>query len=145
MHQAFKILLWIGSLSVGTIAALLLIGIGIATVRRILHGKQPSDGPFPECDVVKAEEQAAKEGWLHRIFVAGDQFFNVLLWRGWPDETISAHAERAAIEGHRWGIAMCWWLDLIQPQHGHKAMSGDIRRAESVEAKEKEVLGVKDN
>ena len=42
-------------------------------------------------DVQQQEAQAAREGYVHRVLVAFDQFVNVI-FRGRPDETISARA-----------------------------------------------------
>lgn len=75
--------------------------------------------------------QAAAEGWVHRILVAFDIFWNVAVWRGQEDETISTHSWRALHEGKAWGKAMNWWLNLFQPDHGWGAACGDLQRAEN--------------
>lgn len=79
------------------------------------------------------EKQAAKEGYIHRVLVAFDIFCNVVFFRGQQDETISSHSARAALEGKLWGIWLSKALDWIQPDHGAKAIAGDVERAENVE------------
>lgn len=80
------------------------------------------------------------EHYLHNVAVAEDQALNALAG-GMPDETISSRAQRAADRGNPLGKVLSEGLDMIQPDHGHKAMAGDIRRAEAVEKIEKDALG----
>ncbi len=81
--------------------------------------------------VLAQERQAAKESWLHRCLVAFDIAVNVILLRGQQDETISTHSWRAQQENKLWGKLMCKWLNGFQPNHGPKAASGDLQRAQS--------------
>jgi hypothetical protein len=76
---------------------------------------------------------------MHRSLVGLDQFVNVLTG-GKNDETISARSQRAADRGNKFGQFMCWWLGKIQPDHGHKAEAGDLRRAEEVKQTETDAL-----
>jgi len=82
------------------------------------------------------EREAACEGYLHRVLVAGDIFTNVLLG-GCPDETISSRCARRALAGKWWGIGMSWFLNLFEADHGAKAMAGDEERAKRVEKLER--------
>lgn len=127
MHHLLSILEWALGLSAITIAALLLIGLFIASLRAVLgHSKV---APWVVGDVATAEKHSAAEGYPHRVLVALDIFCNVVFFFGEQDETISTHAYRAKLWGHWWGIAMTWWLCLIQPNHGQLAASGDLERA----------------
>lgn len=99
-----------------------------------------SETPLTPSQIVKQEERAGKEGYLHRTLVALDQFANVVSG-GNPDETISARSARAAARGGAIGKFMCWWLDKIQPNHGEKAEAGDLERATKVEQIESKALG----
>jgi hypothetical protein len=94
-------------------------------------------------NVAQQETQAASEGWAHRSLVAFDIFWNVFLFFGRPDETISAHAYRAALEGKLWGRLLNGALNLIQADHGAKAAAGDLERAQSIAQTEEKTLGVK--
>lgn len=85
------------------------------------------------------QARAGKEGWFHRSLVAIDICFNVVVLRGLPDETISSHSARAALEGKLWGRVMSWFLDLFQSDHGAKAIAGDLERAENIESVEKKI------
>lgn len=78
------------------------------------------------------ERKASTEGWFHRSLVALDMFVNVVVLRGIPDETISSHASRAALQGKTWGKILSAFLNWFQPDHGPKAQAGDIERAENL-------------
>lgn len=112
----------------GTIAGLILMAWLMATIRALLGDKS---GPWVVADVAIAEAQAAQELWWHRSLVTFDISVNVILLRGQQDETISAHAWRASVEGKLWGRAMNGWLCWIQPNHGQKAAAGDLIRAKN--------------
>ncbi len=95
--------------------------------------------------------RAAKEGYLHRVLVAFDQFWNVVLG-GDPDETISSRAARWAMRGQGgfwfWRIvarAMVAWLDFIQPGHDLGARAGDLVRAQKVEQTEAASLHIQED
>jgi uncharacterized protein YfaQ (DUF2300 family) len=87
--------------------------------------------PLTPEQVAQAEAQAAKEGFLHRTLVGLDIFANVLTG-GNEDETISSRSSRAATQGKKWGIVMSKFLDIFQRDHGPKAQSGDVERAQAV-------------
>lgn len=87
--------------------------------------------PLDPTQTQHEEEQAAKEGYVHRALVGLDQFVNVLTG-GEPDETISSRAARASVKGKIWGKAMSGFLNLFQKDHGAKAQAGDTERAKHV-------------
>ncbi len=126
MHHFFVILEWIFGLSGIAIAGLILMAFAMATIRAWIGVKTQ---PWVPGDVPAAEARAAAEAWPHRVLVVFDIFLNVVVLRGQQDETLSAHAWRAASEGKAWGKAMNAWLGLIQPNHGPLAASGDLERA----------------
>ena len=77
--------------------------------------------------------------YLHNVAVGADQEANVILG-GKPDETISSRAQRAADKGNPLGEVVSDGLDLIQKDHGHKAMHGDLNRAEDIVTTETDAL-----
>jgi hypothetical protein len=96
--------------------------------------------PLTPQEEAQQRQSTAREGYWWRCLVALDIFSNVLLG-GHEDETISSRSARAAEQGKWWGIAMCKFLNLFQADHGPKAQSGDIERAEEVEKLEKDSGG----
>jgi hypothetical protein len=98
--------------------------------------------PLTPAEAQVQEQEAAHEGWLHRDLVAVDIAANVVVLKGQPDETISSHAARADEQGKRWGRWMSRFLDIFQKDHGPKAQSGDIERAENVERLEDNSGGI---
>ena len=67
----------------------------------------------------KFDNDVAKRGRLMRLLLATDQWFNVLLWNGSQDETISSHIHR------RQERATATWFDnmvckvLKKLEHNH--------------------------
>lgn len=99
------------------------------------------DNPVTPIDKNTADKEIAsvyKEGYIHRALVAIDVCINVVLLNGRPDETISSHSARAALEGKTWGIWMCKFLNIFQKDHGEYAMLADEGRAQIIEKVEKE-------
>jgi hypothetical protein len=90
-------------------------------------------------NVAQQEAQTASEGYLQRVLVAFDQFVNVV-FKGRPDETISARAYRAALEGKVWGTVLNWCLNVIQYDHGAMAAAGDLERSLAIAATEEKTL-----
>ena len=90
-------------------------------------------------NVALQEKQASQEGYVHRVLVSFDQFVNVL-FRGRLDETISARAYRASLEGKIWGKVLTGALNLIESNHGAKAAAGDLERSSSIDATETKIL-----
>jgi hypothetical protein len=62
--------------------------------------------------------------YIRRVLVALDQLGNALL-RGYPDETISSRAAKAARRGDRWGCWLCGLLDRLDPGHCEKFIEHD--------------------
>lgn len=98
-----------------------------------------SDTPLTPQQIATAELHASKEGYIRRVLVGFDQFWNVVS-DGLPDETISARSERDALKGELLGKIMVRGLDLIQAHHGEKAEIGDETRAEKVEQVESQSI-----
>ena len=59
-----------------------------------------------------------------RILVALDQLANAVL-NGYPDETISSRAAKAARRGHKWGCVLCKILGWIDKDHCEKVIELD--------------------
>jgi hypothetical protein len=88
--------------------------------------------PLTAAETATEEARVLAEGWIKRSLVAFDQFINVTLFRGRNDETISAHAGRACIEGRLWGETLATFLNIFQVNHCVKAMVGDAVRAKAI-------------
>jgi hypothetical protein len=88
--------------------------------------------PLDPQQTAEQQNEAAHESGIHKDLVAIDQAGNVIFLHGLPDETISAHASRAAAEGHLWGVKLSEFLDWFQKNHGPKAQAGDAERAAEV-------------
>ena len=58
------------------------------------------------------------------LLIALDQFANTVLG-GYPDETISSRAAKAARAGRRWGCILCRLLDQIDKGHCEKSIEAD--------------------
>lgn len=87
-----------------------------------------------------------KESWFHRAAVAVDIAANVLVFDGQQDETMSSHAARLAVEKrsgvrHEVGVIVSEGLDLIEKNHGAKAIAADELRGLNV-AKTEESSGI---
>jgi hypothetical protein len=59
-----------------------------------------------------------------RILVALDQLLNAIL-NGYPDETISSRAAKAARRGERWGCVLCRILHWIDRDHCERVIELD--------------------
>lgn len=136
-------LILVGEIFVAVIASLVTFGLVMTTIRALINGHFVIDGPFTSSDETTAELRASREAWWHKSLVAFDQFFNVFLLNGYPDETISAHAWRKSKQGKWWAVGLSRWLSWIQPNHGAKAAAGDRYRAITVAAIESQALGIK--
>mgnify|MGYP001550900627 CR=1 FL=1 len=62
-----------------------------------------------------------QRAWV--LAIAHDQLANAAA-NGNPDETISSRANRARIEGRRWGCILCRLLDAIDPPDHCKRADG---------------------
>jgi hypothetical protein len=98
--------------------------------------------PMNPANIALAMEKSNHESRIHRWLDAFDIFLNVTFMNGQNDETMSAHAWRASVEGKLWGRAMNWWLCGFQPNHGYQAACGDLQRALNRVAVEKKALGL---
>lgn len=116
-----------GEISGGIVTGMWIVAYAIAGVRRLTKGKFVPE-VINENFYTKYAAQAATHTWPYRILTAFDILVNVI-FRGQADETLSGRAYRASLEKKIWGIVLNYWLDLLQPQHGPKAMVGDIYRA----------------
>lgn len=56
-------------------------------------------------------------GYFGRVLIAIDQFINVLVFNGWPDETISSRLGREKKYGDKAGDLGCAVLDALQDNH----------------------------
>lgn len=67
----------------------------------------------------KFEEDVKKRFRILRLLIALDQFFNVLLWNGSQDETISSHIARRIESGKdTWfDRRICCLLSKIESNH----------------------------
>jgi hypothetical protein len=61
---------------------------------------------------------------VHRILIALDQLINTIL-NGYPHETISSRAEKARLNGKKWGCVLCKVLDRLDPNHCAKSLEAD--------------------
>ena len=122
-----------------TVAALIAMAVVLASIRALIGQISTK---WNSSDVAPAEKLASAEWWPHRSLSAFDIAFNVIVLRGQPDETISTHSYRASLEGKLWGETMIAWLNGIQPNHGPRAASGDLERAQSRVAVLSKLLGV---
>lgn len=100
--------------------------------------------PLTPEQIALQEAHASQEGYIKRDLIGFDQFINVLM-DGSPDETISSRMARWATEEtglkQAIGSAVSRGLDLAQPDHGAKAMAGDLERADNVAAIEQKAEG----
>ncbi len=88
--------------------------------------------PLTPAQEAQAKASAAKEGYVMRNLVALDMDANVLMG-GSDDETISSRMARWACEGkglrRAIGSVISKGLDLLQRNHGARAVAGDAERA----------------
>jgi len=129
-----------GEIYLAASAALIVVSLIFRVVHLIL-GTSNSRPMTPE-NIQAAMARANNESRIHRWLDAFDIFLNVTFMNGQNDETMSAHAWRASLEGHWWGIAMNWWLNGFQPNHGYQAAAGDLQRALNRVECEKKALGL---
>ena len=61
---------------------------------------------------------------LIRVLTAFDQLINAIL-NGYPDETISSRAAKAARRRTLWGCLLCRALDWIDPGHCERVIEPD--------------------
>lgn len=71
----------------------------------------------------KFDHDMAKRGRMMRLALAIDQFFNVLIWNGSQDETISSHIARRQEAGiaTRFDNFICCILKKLEQNHCKKS------------------------
>lgn len=72
----------------------------------------------------KFDNDAKKRSRFMRFALVLDQMFNVLLWNGSQDETISSHIHRKQIGGRAtwFDNLVCWFLKKIESKHCLKSL-----------------------
>ena len=72
----------------------------------------------------KFDRDVDKRGRGFRFLLTLDQMFNVLLWDGSQDETISSHVGRRISDGRANKIdkVVCWVLDKLENRHCKKSL-----------------------
>lgn len=73
--------------------------------------------------VWKFEYDVKKRSYVMRLLLVIDQFFNVLLWNGSQDETISSHIGRRIENGKAtwFDKLVCKFLRALEAKHCIKA------------------------
>ena len=74
--------------------------------------------------VTKFKEDVKKRTYFFRLLLVLDQFFNVLLWNGSQDETISSHIGRKiqANEANVIEKIICKFLRILESKHCFKSI-----------------------
>ena len=72
----------------------------------------------------KFDRDVAKRSRLMRLLLATDQWFNVLLYGGSQDETISSHIQRRIDNGTAtwFDKKLCCFLNLFEESHCTKSL-----------------------
>jgi len=72
----------------------------------------------------KFNKDVIKRGRLFRLLLVIDQFFNVLLWNGSQDETVSSHIGRKIKDrkATKIDIMLCKLLRLLESKHCMKSL-----------------------
>jgi len=76
------------------------------------------------CNLIdKFENDVRKRSRVGRLVLCIDQFFNVLIWNGSQDETISSHIGRRIASGNYYKVEkiLCNFLQKIEKSHCKKA------------------------
>lgn len=74
--------------------------------------------------IAKFENDVKKRSYVLRLLLVLDQFFNVLIWNGSQDETVSSHIARRIKAGkaNRVERAICLGLRKIEARHCIKSL-----------------------
>ncbi len=69
--------------------------------------------------VWKFEYDVKKRSYIARLLLVIDQFFNVLIWNGSQDETVSSHIGRRIEAGKALWVEhkLCALLRMLQSKH----------------------------
>jgi hypothetical protein len=72
----------------------------------------------------KFENDMKKRSRALRFLLSLDQMFNVLLWNGSQDETISSHIHRRKMKGidNTFDNIVCWFLRKLESKHCIKSL-----------------------
>ena len=73
--------------------------------------------------IKKFERDVVKRSRLFRFLLVFDQMFNVLLWNGSQDETVSSHIGRRIEEGNAtwFDKGICYLLGKLEKSHCTKS------------------------
>ncbi len=71
----------------------------------------------------KFDSDIAKRSRVMRLLLATDQWFNVLLWNGSQDETISSHIHRRQLGGvaNKFDNLVCYILKKLDYNHCYES------------------------
>ena len=74
--------------------------------------------------IKKFENDVKKRSYGLRLLLVIDQFFNVLLWNGSQDETISSHVGRRISSGkaNKFEKLLCKFLSKLESEHCKKSL-----------------------
>ena len=74
--------------------------------------------------IIKFENDVRKRSRLNRFLLTLDQMFNVLLWNGSQDETVSSHIGRRIKAGKAtwFDKKLCCFLKKIEHNHCSKSL-----------------------
>ena len=74
--------------------------------------------------ISKFENDVKKRNRIFRLLLAIDQFFNVLIWNGSQDETISSHIGRKIKNGNANFLErlLCSFLKKFESNHCRKSL-----------------------
>ena len=74
--------------------------------------------------IEKFNEDVKEKSRVKRLLIALDQIFNVLIWNGSQDETISSHIARRieANKAYRVEVYICKFLKMLESQHCKKSL-----------------------
>lgn len=73
--------------------------------------------------IKKFENDVKKRSWFFRLLLAIDQLFNVMIWNGSQDETISSHIGRRMAAGKAYRVErwICGFLRRLEHNHCFRA------------------------
>src|SRR5579885_2150791 len=102
-----------------------------------------ADAQLTPAQLQDAETRAAHEGYIHRVLVGFDQFWNVV-FGGQPDETISSRVRRISDDSEAkdklLAVGLNHALYLFHANHGALAEAGDLVFSNDAAATEKQAL-----
>lgn len=74
--------------------------------------------------IAKFENDVKKRSYILRLLLVIDQFFNVLIWNGSQDETVSSHMGRRIKAGkaNKAERVLCGLLRKFESEHCEKSL-----------------------